>query len=361
MIALDFRQNLGDFGLDVRMEAPAGVVVLFGRSGSGKTSIVRAIAGLARPREGRIAVGGTVLFDSAAGIDVPAERRRVGYVFQDARLFPHMSVEANLRYGQKRAGPAGPSDEFGSTVALLGLGHLLMRRPGRLSGGERQRVAIGRALLARPRLLLMDEPLASLDAPRKAEVLPYLDGLRRRLGIPVVYVTHSLDEVMRLADTLALVDDGRIAACGPVGEVTARVDLGPLVGRFEAGTALDTLVAGHDAEFALSRLAFAGGELVVPAVDAPEGTALRVLVRARDVMLATRPPVAISARNVFAGTVSDISLEPGAHAEVAVAIGGVRLRARITRAAAAELGLATGVPVHAIVKSVAVGRPTVHP
>lgn len=361
MIELRFRKQLGALGLDVDVELPAqGISALFGRSGAGKTSLVNAVAGIVTPDDGIIRVGDQVFFDRARGIDLPLEQRGIGYVFQDARLFPHLDVAGNLRYGLKRTRGA-PAVDWESVIDVLGLAHLLDRRPHHLSGGERQRVALGRALLRQPALLLMDEPLASLDAPRKAEVLPYLDGLRRRLGIPVVYVTHSLDEVMRLADTLALVDDGRIAACGPVGEVTARVDLGPLVGRFEAGTALDTLVAGHDAEFALSRLAFAGGELVVPAVDAPEGTALRVLVRARDVMLATRPPVAISARNVFAGTVSDISLEPGAHAEVAVAIGDVRLRARITRAAAAELGLATGVPVHAIVKSVAVGRPTVHP
>ncbi|MBI1243916.1 MAG: molybdenum ABC transporter ATP-binding protein [Alphaproteobacteria bacterium] len=357
MIDLDFRERLGSFDLDIRLAAPAGVVALFGRSGSGKTSVVRAIAGLSRPREGRIAVAGTALFDSAAGIDLPAERRRVGYVFQDARLFPHMNVEANLRYGQRRSGAAEGPDEFGAIVELLGIGALLARRPGTLSGGERQRVAVGRALLARPRVLLMDEPLASLDAARKAEVLPYLDGLRHRLGIPIVYVTHSIDEVLRLADTLALVDGGRIAVAGPVTEVMARVDLGPLVGRFEAGAAIDTVIAGHDDRYALTRLAFDGGELVVPAVDAAPGTELRVLVRARDVMLATQPPGAISARNVYAGRISALALEEGAHAEAAIAVGGVRLRARITRAAVAELGLSAGMPVYAIVKSVAVGRP----
>jgi molybdate transport system ATP-binding protein len=361
MIELDFRQRLGDFALDVRLSAPGGVAALFGRSGSGKTSIVRAIAGLAKPADGRIAVAGSVLFDSASGIDVPVEKRRIGYVFQDARLFPHMSVEANLRYGLKRAAPADRPVGFATVVDLLGIGALLARRPANLSGGERQRVAIGRALLAQPRILLMDEPLASLDAPRKAEVVPYLDGLRRSLDIPVVYVTHALDEVLRLADTLVVVDAGRIAAAGPVAELTARVDLGPLVGRFEAGAALDATVAGHDPAFALTRLAFDGGELVVPAVEAPVGTALRVLVRARDVMLATRRPEGISARNVLSGRIVAVALEAGAHAEVAVAVGGTRLRARITRAAAAELGLAEGSPVYAVVKSVAVGRPAAEP
>ncbi|MBL8830765.1 MAG: molybdenum ABC transporter ATP-binding protein [Rhodospirillales bacterium] len=357
MLELDFRMKLGTFALDVRLAAPAGALALFGRSGAGKTSIVRAIAGLARPSDGRIAVAGSVLFDGAAGIDVPPERRRIGYVFQDARLFPHLTVEGNLRYGLRRAGPQARPIAFDAVVDLLGIGGLLGRRPANLSGGERQRTAIGRALLAQPRLLLMDEPLASLDAARKAELLPYLDRLRRELDIPIVYVSHSIDEVLRLADTLALVDAGRVAACGPVGEVTARVDLHPLAGRFEAGTALDARVAWHDAAFSLSRLEFDGGTLVVPAVEAPPGAPVRVHIRARDVLLATRRPEGISARNVLPGHVVAMEPEPGAHAEIAVAIGNTRLRARLTRAAVADLGLAVGTPVYAIVKAVAIGRP----
>lgn len=357
MLDLDFRMKLGDFALDVRLAAPAGALALFGRSGAGKTSIVRAIAGLARPSDGRISVAGTVLFDAAAGIDVPPERRRIGYVFQDARLFPHLTVDGNLRYGLRRAGSQERPVAFDAVVGLLGIETLLARRPANLSGGERQRVAIGRALLAQPRLLLMDEPLASLDAARKAELLPYLDRLRRELDIPIVYVSHVMDEVVRLADTLALVDSGRIAACGPVGEITGRIDLHPLAGRFEAGTALDARVVGHDAAFSLSRLEFDGGTLTVPDVDASAGTPVRVLIRARDVLLATRRPEGLSARNILPGHVAALEPEPGAYAEIAVAIGSSRLRARLTRAAVAELGLAVGVPVYAIVKAVAVGRP----
>jgi molybdate transport system ATP-binding protein len=355
MLEIEIRMRLGAFALDARLAAPPGVLALFGRSGAGKTSIVRAVAGLARPETGRIAVAGTVLFDAARGIDVPAEKRRVGYVFQDSRLFPHLDVAGNLRYGMKRAGP-GPIG-FDAVVELLGIGALLGRRIGTLSGGERQRVAIGRALLAQPRLLLMDEPLASLDAPRKAELLPYLDRLHRELTLPIVYVSHALDEVVRLADTLALVDAGRIAACGPVGEITARIDLGPLAGRYEAGSALDVRVERHDEAYALSELSFDGGTFLVPRLDAAPGALLRVQIRARDVILAVTRPEGLSARNVVAGRIVALERESGAYAEVAVAAGAARLRARVTRAAADELGLAIGKPVFAVIKSVAIGRP----
>jgi molybdate transport system ATP-binding protein len=356
MLELDFRMRAGDFALDVRLAAPAGVLALFGRSGAGKTSIVRAIAGLARPHAGRIAVGGETLFDAARGIDVPAERRGLGYVFQDARLFPHLSVADNLRYGMRRARGREPAAGYDEIVALLDIGPLAARRPATLSGGERQRVAIGRALLAAPRLLLMDEPLASLDAARKAELMPYLDRLRRALALPVVYVSHALDEVVLLADTLALVDAGRIAACGPVDEITSRADLGPLAGRFEGGAALDATVARHDEAFALTVLAFAGGELKVPRIDAPPGTAVRVRIRARDVMLATVRPEGLSARNILPAHVVALEPEPGPFAEVALAVGRARLRARLTRAAVADLDLGIGSPVWAVVKAVAVDR-----
>jgi molybdate transport system ATP-binding protein len=357
MLFLDFRMRLSDFTLDVKLVAPAGVVALFGRSGAGKTSIIRAVAGLARPADGRIAIGDTVLFDSSAGIDIPPERRRIGYVFQDARLFPHLGVAENLRYGMRRAGPAAPEIGFDAVVELLGIAHLVSRRPATLSGGERQRVAIGRALLAQPRLLLMDEPLASLDAARKAEVLPYLDRLHRVLRLPIVYVSHALDEVIRLADTLALVDAGRIAACGPVGEITSRIDLDPLAGRFEAGTVLDAQVASRDEQYSLTRLDFDGGTLAVPGLDAEPGTTVRVQIRARDVMIATRYPDGISARNILSGRIVALDPERGAYAEVLVAAGSARIRARVTRAAVADLRLEIGMPVHAVIKSVAIGRP----
>ncbi|WP_083854554.1 molybdenum ABC transporter ATP-binding protein, partial [Teichococcus cervicalis] len=253
------------FRLDAAFEAPLpGTTVLFGPSGCGKSTLLAAIAGLLRPREGRIALGGTVLFDSAARRDIPAERRRCGLVFQEARLFPHLSVESNLRYGMRRAprGAAGPG--FGEVVELLGIPHLLGRRPAALSGGEKQRVALGRALLSRPALLLMDEPLAALDAPRKAELLPYFQRLRENLRIPILYVTHALDEVDRLADTLVLMREGRVLACGTPEALSLRTDLALLAGRRDAGVVLPCRVGEHAPERGLTRLAFAGGELWVP-------------------------------------------------------------------------------------------------
>jgi molybdate transport system ATP-binding protein len=356
MPQLDFRLKQGTFALDVKLDAATGgVLALFGRSGAGKTTIVRAIAGLVRPASGTIKIAGRTLFDSAAGIDVPTTQRRIGYVFQDARLFPHLRVAANLRYGQARAG-SSKGIEFDAVVDLLGLRDLLARHPFGLSGGERQRVAIGRALLAQPDILLLDEPLASLDAPRKAELLPYLEALHARTNVPIVYVSHALDEVVRLADTLAIVDGGRIAACGGLADVMSRLDLRPLVGRFEAGAAIDTTLLRHDAAYALSYLAFGGTEMAVPQIDAEPGAFVRVRIRARDVLLATQRPEGLSARNVLAGHIVDLIPETGAYAELAVVVGGQRLVARITRAALDALDLALGSPVFAVVKAVAVER-----
>jgi molybdate transport system ATP-binding protein len=355
MPQLDFRMKQGAFALDVKLDAATGgVLALFGRSGAGKTTIVRAIAGLVRPASGTIRIAGRTLFDAAAGIDLPAQQRRIGYVFQDARLFPHLRVAANLRYGQARAGRHGKGIEFDAVVDLLGLRDLLERHPFGLSGGERQRVAIGRALLAQPDILLLDEPLASLDAPRKAELLPYLDALHARTGVPIVYVSHALDEVVRLADTLAIVDAGRIAACGALADVMSRLDLRPLVGRFEAGAAIDATLLRHDHAYALSYLSFGDGEMAVPKIDAEPGAFVRLRIRARDVLLATKRPEGLSARNVLAGHVVDLVPETGAYAEIAVAVGGQRLVARITRAALDALDLALGSPVFAVVKAVAV-------
>ncbi len=356
MPQLDFRLKQGAFALDVKLDAATGgVLALFGRSGAGKTTIVRAIAGLVRPTAGTIKIAGRTLFDAAAGIDVPTTQRRIGYVFQDARLFPHLRVAANLRYGQARAG-SSKGIEFDAVVDLLGLRDLLARHPFGLSGGERQRVAIGRALLAQPDILLLDEPLASLDAPRKAELLPYLEALHARTNVPIVYVSHALDEVVRLADTLAIVDGGRIAACGGLAEVMSRLDLRPLVGRFEAGAAIDTTLLRHDTAYALSYLAFGGTEMAVPQIDAEPGAFVRVRIRARDVLLATQRPEGLSARNVLAGHIVDLIPETGAYAELAVVVGGQRLVARITRAALDALDLALGSPVFAVVKAVAVER-----
>ncbi|MET0681206.1 MAG: molybdenum ABC transporter ATP-binding protein, partial [Burkholderiales bacterium] len=330
-----------------------GVTALFGRSGTGKTSIVAAIAGLLRPDEGRIVAGGDVLYDSASGIDVPVERRRVGYIFQDARLFPHLSVRDNLRYGWKRA-PAGDRPiSFDPIVDLLGIGHLLDRRPRRLSGGEKQRVAIGRALLAQPRVLLMDEPLASLDAERKSEILPYVERLRDELRILIVYVSHTVEEVVRLANTVVLVDNGRVVAQGTPGSLSHRLELRPLLGRFEAGAIVDARVATHDDERQITRLEFGEQALILPRVDIAPATRLRVRIRARDVILAVERPAALSAQNVLAGRIVEIAAESGPYAEVKVDLGAGAIVARITQDSVKRLALAPGQPVYAVVKSVA--------
>jgi len=360
LIEIDVEKRLGAFLLDARFAAPAtGITALFGRSGAGKTTLVNLLAGLVRPDRGRIAVGGEVLFSAEEGIDVPPERRRLGYVFQEGRLFPHYSVHGNLTYGRRR-GTRGGAIGFDAVVALLGLGALLDRRPGDLSGGEKQRVAIGRALLAEPRLLLMDEPLASLDAPRKAEILPFIEKLRDELHLPVIYVSHAMEEIVRLADTLVLMSEGRIAAVGPVEELTSRLDLRPLTGRYEAGAVIRATVAGHDVTYGLSELAFPGGRLRVSHVALPLGTPVRARIRARDVALATTRPIGISFRNIFAARVTEVAPERAPIVDVRLDIGTpaqpVALWARVTARAAHELGLTPGREVFALVKTVALDR-----
>jgi molybdate transport system ATP-binding protein len=359
MIEVAVEKRLGSFTLDAHFTAQeSGITAIYGRSGAGKTSLVNALAGLLKPDRGRIVVEGTVLFDSTLGIDLPTERRRLGCVFQEGLLFPHYSVRGNLTYGQRR-GVEGAVD-FDSVVALLGLEALLTRRPGNLSGGEKQRVALGRALLAAPRLLLMDEPLASLDAARKAEILPFIERLRDRLHIPIVYVSHAMEEIVRLADTLVLVDEGRVAAVGTVEDLTSRLDLRPLTGRFEGGAVIRAEVAGHEPEFALTQLAFPGGRLNVGRLDLPVGAKVRVRVRARDVVLALAQPTGLSIRNAFPARVKEIAPAQGPAVDLRLDIGTagepVMLWARVTRRAMAELGLAVGSPVFAMVKTVALDR-----
>ena len=281
------------------------------------------------------------------------ERRRVGYIFQDARLFPHLDVRDNLRYGWKRAPDTDRPIAFDAVVDLLGIGHLLDRRPRRLSGGEKQRVAIGRALLAQPRVLLMDEPLASLDAERKSEILPYVERLRDELRILIVYVSHAVEEVVRLANTVVLVDNGRVVAQGTPESLSHRLDLRPLLGRFEAGAIVDARVATHDDERQITRLEFGEQALILPRVDIAPATRLRVRIRARDVILAVERPAALSAQNVLAGRIVEIAAESGPYAEVKVDLGAGAIVARITQDSVKRLALAPGQPVYAVVKSVA--------
>jgi len=360
MIRVSVRKQLGRFAVDATFESETrGVLALFGRSGAGKSSIVDMIAGLMRPDGGRIEVDGRVFFDSEMHIDTPPEKRRLGYVFQDSRLFPHYSVRGNLEYGRRRASADDRRIALDDVVHVLGIETLLDRRPAALSGGERQRVALGRALLANPRLLLMDEPLASLDAARKFEILPFIERMRDAFEVPIVYVSHQMNEIVRLADTLALVDNGRIAALGPVDEITSRLDLRPLTGRYEAGSTIRTTVIEHDDKYGLTHLAFPGGTLRVPRIDVAPGSEYRLRVRARDVSLSSVRPEGLSDLNILEGTVAETGATPGnggsAHIDLRLDIG-VPLWVRISRWSYDELGLQTGSRVYALIKSTSIDR-----
>lgn len=364
-LEVDFRHRLGapgreGFALDVRFTAPPGVTALFGRSGAGKTSIAQAVAGLLTPREGRIAVAGRALFDSQLRVRLPPHARRVGYVFQEGRLFPHMSVRANLRFGGRFAAAPPATTMVDRVVDMLGLEALLGRRPGALSGGEKQRVAIGRALLCEPAILVMDEPLAALDHARKAEILPYLERLRDQDGPPILYVSHSIEEVARLATTIVAIDQGKVARVGPAARLLADPDVFPLFGRREAGAILEAVVAASAtsgaAEGALARLETPGGPLFVAQEGLTPGQRLRVRIRAQDVMLSNRRPEGLSARNVLEARIVEISREQGPIAEVSLACGEARLLARVTKSALMELGLGPGARCWAVLKTVAIGR-----
>lgn len=353
MIEVAFTKQRMGFTLDMAFEAPGrGITGIFGRSGAGKTSILQAMAGGLKPDQGRIAVDGVVFYDSAKGIDLPIHRRRVGYVFQESRLFPHLSVDGNLRYGWRRAGPQRPLAPD-VVIGLLGLEPLLHRRCYGLSGGERQRVAIGRALLAQPSLLLMDEPLSSLDPPRKSELLPYIERLRDDLGLPILYISHAFNEVVRLGDHLLVVDQGRIVRSGPLLELASDPALSPLIGRFEAGSVMACTVAAHDDALDLSMLDFPGGRLVVPRIALAVGEPLRVRVRARDVALALTEPQDISIANRLPGRIAGLIERGGPLVEAVVDVGASQVRALITRQSALRLGLRPGIAVWALVKTVA--------
>ncbi|HVE48976.1 MAG TPA: molybdenum ABC transporter ATP-binding protein [Casimicrobiaceae bacterium] len=352
MIDVDIEHTLGAFAMRARFAVERPVVGVFGRSGAGKTSLVNAIAGVIRPRRGRVRVNDEVWLDTERGIDVPSHKRRVGYVFQDALLFPHLSVEGNLFYGHRLRQADERFIDAPKVIELLGLGSLLDRNPRALSGGEKQRVAIGRALLAQPRLLLLDEPLASLDVPRKTEILDYVERLRDTLHIPILYVSHSVPEITRLADVIVVMSDGECLAVGDVEEVMGRLDLKPHTGRYEAGSVIDTTVRAHDHDAQLTTLAFAGGELVVPLLDANPASRVRARVRARDVSIATTRPANISIQNVLRSRIVAIRDEPGAVIDVQLAVGEATLLARITQRSRQALGLHVGQEVYALIKAI---------
>ncbi len=339
----------GAFRLEVNQRlALGGVTALFGPSGSGKTSLLRVLSGLERGAAGRIVYGGEVWQDE--GRHVPAHRRGVGYVFQDARLFPHLDVAGNLAFGLRRR-LRGRDARYDEVAAALDLGPLLARRPSSLSGGEKQRVAIGRALLARPRLLLMDEPMSSLDEPRKREIVPYIERLPASFGLPVLYVTHSVEEVVRLAAEVVLLVGGRVAARGPVAEILERIDLWPITGRLEAGTVIEAEVA--DVGGGMATLRLGRQSLRVPVARAEPGSTLRLRIHARDVAVATERPAKLSIRNVLPARVLAIDTDETAYVELLLSVEGRHLRSRITREALEDLELAPGREVFALIKSVA--------
>jgi molybdate transport system ATP-binding protein len=340
------------FSLDVDLTLPArGVTVLFGPSGCGKTTVLRCIAGLARAPLGRLVVQGEVWQDEQQF--VPTHQRALGYVFQDAVLFPHLSVQQNLDYGRKRVALADRRAEFGRAVDLLGIGHLMQRMPQGLSGGEQQRVAIARALLTSPRLLLMDEPLAALDVARKREFLPYLERLHRELDIPVIYVSHAPDEVARLADYVVLLEQGRVVGTGPLTDTLARLDLPIQLGE-EAGVVLQATVAERDAEWHLVRVEFAGGSLWVRDGGQALGQVVRVRILARDVSIALQPDQASSIQNCLQASIEEIGADEHlALSLIRLSVGTSPMLARLTKRAVHQLGLTAGTSVWVQIKAVA--------
>ncbi|MFA6162653.1 MAG: molybdenum ABC transporter ATP-binding protein [Methylobacter sp.] len=384
-----FRLDYGDFQLDVDLQLPGtGITVLFGHSGSGKTTLLRCIAGLQRAQQGFLGINGSIWQDSERDLFLPTHQRPLGYVFQEANLFPHLTVRDNLHYGLKRIKQNSGAVKLEHTIELLGIGHLMERMPERLSGGERQRVAIARALALNPEILLMDEPLASLDFKRKQEILPFLSRLHQQLDIPVLYVTHAQQEVAQLADYLVIMADGREIASGLPADTLTRLDMPLAQDKQQAATVWQVTVAEHEADYHLTRVAFAGGSLSLPTVDAEVGTPLRVQIYARDVSIALEAPTATSILNVLPATITGIADDhsgqsvvqlrlprmatetaPGSprhflhpwRSEVSQSVGnrcdqvGTQpLLAHITCKSALLLGLQVGMPVYAQIKGTSI-------
>ena len=346
------------FALDVETRLPGhGVTAVFGPSGCGKTTLLRAVAGLTRPAPGRVVVNGDIWQDDARRLWRPTHQRALGVVFQDSGLFEHLTVQGNLDFGLRRVPPAERRVALPQAVELLGIGPLLARRPAQLSGGERQRVAIARALATSPRLLLMDEPLAALDAARKAELLPYFERLSRELGVPMLYVTHSLDEVARLARHLLLIDAGRVTAQGPAAALLARLDVARQHGD-DASALIEGTVAALDADYQLLQVRFDGGAIQcgprAGAVPPAPGQRVRLRVLARDVSLALSRARDTSILNVLPATVQSLADDGPAQTLVALEVGGTPLLARVTRKSTEALALTPGQPVYAQIKGVAV-------
>jgi len=350
-LAVSITGRNGRFPVEADFAADWGVTALFGHSGAGKTTLLKMIAGTLRPESGRIAVGDFTLFDAEEGINLPPEKRRIGYVFQEARLFPHMSVKRNLTYA-RWAGHRQATRSFDEVVALLGIDHLLDRRPSTLSGGERQRVAIGRALLSDPALLLLDEPLSSLDHARRQEILPFIERLRDESHVPIVYVSHEIDEVARLADEIVLLSAGRVTASGAAADVFPLIDAEGEGG----GVLLEGMVSSYDERYKLAEIDLGGASFQLSDAGLKQNMHVRLRVRARDVSIARKVPEKISIRNVLPVTVTAITMDDGPNAYVSLDFQGRRLGARLTRRSVDELALRSADYVVALVKAVSVDR-----
>jgi molybdate transport system ATP-binding protein len=354
-LLVDLRFAQGDFQLEVALTAEAGgVTALFGPSGAGKSTVILAVAGLLPHAEGHIILNGRTLLDSAARVRVPAHRRRIGIVFQEGRLFPHLSVRDNLRYGARRQGAARDIDGA-EIIETLGIGHLLDRRPSTLSGGERQRVALGRALLSDPDLLLLDEPLAALDAPRRAEILPAFERIRDIRRIPILYVSHSTEEIARLADRVVAIDKGRVAACGTVAEALAALDFESGGEGFEPVSVIVGTVIRQNPVEGITDLSLGQATLAAPAFPAELGAPVRLRIFARDVMIALDPPGRVSANNVLPAIIARCEPRDGG-AIVELVCEGQSIMAQITRRAFERLVLRTGLSVYAVIKAVTIAR-----
>jgi molybdate transport system ATP-binding protein len=350
---VEFRRR--DFSLKVQFDSKAGLTGLFGPSGSGKTTLIHLIAGLLRPAEGRIEIDGETLFDSPRKIDLPARRRRVGLVYQDSLLFPHLSVRQNLLFGHFFTPKPERRIPYQSVLGALGINTLLDRRPGTLSGGERQRVALARALLASPRILLMDEPLASLDFDRKVEIMSLIERLRDEFRIPILYVSHAIEEVSRLAAHVVVLQGGRVVSAGPPADALSQSNRIVHADRFDIVSVVDCRVARFDPNFEITTLQHPAGAVLVGGHVGPEGKSVRVVIRATDIALAISRPSDLSIRTILSGVVAAIRSESGALSLVEIALeGGGRLAASLTRLAVSELELTEGARVYALIKAVAI-------
>jgi molybdate transport system ATP-binding protein len=351
-LSISIRHAFEGFTLDATFDAPKGLTVLYGRSGSGKSTIINAVAGLMQPKNAKITIGAQVLHDSDAGVFVPPHKRKLGYIFQDSRLFSHLTVGRNLDYAARAAKRPIDLNHRAHIVDMLGIGALLDRRPLALSGGEKQRVAIGRALLADPQLILADEPLASLDSARKAEILPYFERIRDETDIPIIYVSHSANEVARLATTVIALEGGRVLRQGPALDVLADPNVMPM-GIGAAGAVLNATVVAHHAD-GLTELSAGQDVYFLPRLSLEIGAQLRVRLPASDVMLALDRPSNLSALNIIEGRVEAIQNTSASSALITVSTSAGSVLARVTQRSVAAMGLDIRTPCFAIVKTVAI-------